>query len=269
MNKYATYYYLLFVLLITGAFASMAQNDYGVKVLGLVAVAFSLLFLIQLVSSFTKKDESKDMSGVIELFSLFLLSAILALRVFYIRFPFVEFFFGGAGLLLVLIYVRKLMRTYRLDRHTSKMMAWLVLLFQASIILYIVSMITVAFIPSLSEPAGGAAFALILAFILMSLIKKEIMVGNEKVSAFSFVARFKDCSVLLIILFLLFTAYMGFTKIGVLPKMYSDEFPQAYFELVNQAETGTEKPVNGKFKHEEFKESYDRFIERNSGASKK
>jgi uncharacterized membrane protein len=269
MNKYATYYYLLFVLLIMGAFASMAQNDYGIEILGLVAVAFSFLFLIQLISSFNKRRESKDASGAIELFSLVLLSGILSLRVFYIRFPFVEIVFGIAGLLLVLVYVYKLNKSYKLNCHKSKVMTWLVLLFQMSIILYIASMITVAFLPFLSEPTGGAAFALILAFIFISLVKRKIMVGSESISAFSFVARFKDCSVLLITLFLLFTAYMGFTKIGVLPKMYSDEFPQAYFELVNQAESGKEKPVNGAFKHEEFKANYDRFVKRNSSESKK
>jgi hypothetical protein len=51
--------------------------------------------------------------------------------------------------------------------------------------------------------------------------------------------------------------------------MYSDEFPQAYFNLVNQAETGNEKSVNGKFKHDEFKAKYDRFVERNAEANKK
>jgi hypothetical protein len=48
-----------------------------------------------------------------------------------------------------------------------------------------------------------------------------------------------------------------------LPKLYSDQFPQAYFKLVNNAETGKEKPVNGKYRHEEFKAMYDQFVERN------
>jgi hypothetical protein len=56
---------------------------------------------------------------------------------------------------------------------------------------------------------------------------------------------------------------MGLTRIGVLPSMYSDEYPQAYFKLVNKAETGKEKPVNGKYRHQEFKEKYDDFLERN------
>jgi hypothetical protein len=37
----------------------------------------------------------------------------------------------------------------------------------------------------------------------------------------------------------------GFFKVGSVPKMYSDEFPQAYFELVNQAELGREGAVMG------------------------
>ena len=80
--------------------------------------------------------------------------------------------------------------------------------------------------------------------------------------------RFKDRSVVLLALFLLFTAYMGLTKIGAIPKMYSDEFPQAYFELVNKAESGQEKAVEGKYRHEAFKEMYDRFIGR-QGEGKK
>lgn len=269
MKKYNPIYYLLFVLLIMGAFASMAQNDYGIKILGLIALAFSLLFTIQLISVVRKKAAKQEASVVFELFSLILLSLILCMRVFYIRFPFVELVFGGAGLLLVLVYIRKSLRSFRLNQPKSSPLAWLVLLFHSSIVLYVLSMITVAFIPSLSEPAGGIAFALLLAFVSMSLWNKEIMFGSEKITGFAFVARVKDRSIVLITLFLLFTAYMGLTKIRVLPKMYSDEFPQTYFQLVNRAETQGEKPVDGKYKHEEFKAMYDRFVERNIAADKK
>jgi hypothetical protein len=51
--------------------------------------------------------------------------------------------------------------------------------------------------------------------------------------------------------------------------MYTDEYPQAYFELVKQAEAGTEGSVEGKFNHEEFKEMYDRFVSRNSVSDQK
>jgi uncharacterized membrane protein len=139
MNKYNPIYYLLIVLLIMGGFASMAQNDYGMKILGLVALAFSILFGVQLISLFMKK-ESRDNSDAVELVCLMVLSAILAMRVFYLRFPLVEIVFGVAGLLMVLLYARKLFRTYRENQPKNKLMAWLIVLFHASIILYVVSM---------------------------------------------------------------------------------------------------------------------------------
>ena len=81
MKKYNTYYYLLFVLLIMGAFASMAQNSYGLKVMGGVAFAFSFLFLTQLVFIIKEKGKS-NLTGIAELTGLVFISLILGLRVF-------------------------------------------------------------------------------------------------------------------------------------------------------------------------------------------
>jgi hypothetical protein len=57
-----------------------------------------------------------------------------------------------------------------------------------------------------------------------------------------------------------FFLYVGFNRIGVLLDIYSDEFPRAYFELVDKATSKKEKPVDGKYKHEEFMERYQRFL---------
>ncbi|MDH4058366.1 MAG: hypothetical protein OEU76_06355, partial [Cyclobacteriaceae bacterium] len=106
-------------------------------------------------------------------------------------------------------------------------------------------------------------------FVGLSLASKQFMIDGEKISSIRFVSRFRDRSVLLITLFLIFTAYMGLTKIEILPKMYSDEFPQVYFKMVNDAEMGKEEPIDGKYKHERFKEKYDEFVSRQSGSDKK
>ncbi len=267
MKQLNTIYYLLFVLLIMGAFASMAQNDYGITILGLVSVSFSALFSIQLISFLGKKES--DWSHAIELISLAVLAGIMALRIFYIHFSFVEIVFGIAGMLLILVYVRKLVQAYSSINPKSKRLAWLIVAFYGSIILYFLSMVAVPFFPSVSEPSGGMAFGLLILFVAGGIAAKEVLYEGEKVSAFHFVSRFKGPGAILITLFLLFTLYMGLTKISLLPKMHSDEFPQSYFELVNQAETGKEKPMNGKYKHEEFKVMYDQFVERNISAAKK
>jgi capsular polysaccharide biosynthesis protein len=97
--------------------------------------------------------------------------------------------------------------------------------------------------------------------MLASLINRNFLIQGENISAFKFVSRLKDNSILIIALFLLFTLYRGFTITKILPKVYSDEFPQTYFEMVNKAESGKETSVNGKYKYQEFKEKYDQFIE--------
>lgn len=261
MSRYNPYYYLLFVLLIFGAFASMAQNDYGIQILGFVALAFGVIFFLQLIFAIRKKHI--DAVTVTELGSLVVMSVILFMRVFYIRFPFVEVLFGIAGFVLIASYLIKLAIAWNALKSKSKDMGILVVLFMGSIISYAISMTIVPFVSTLAEPAGGVGFGLLLLFLMVALLKGEMLIEGERLSAFAYVARLKDRSIVLVTLFLLFTAYMGLTKINVIPKMYSDEFPQAYFELVKQAETGKEKPVNGKFKHEEFKEMYDQFVSRN------
>ncbi|MBX2945502.1 MAG: hypothetical protein KF725_06690 [Cyclobacteriaceae bacterium] len=268
MSRYNPYYYLLFVLLIFGAFASMAQNDYGIKILGGAAFVFGLLFLIQLMGELRSKHKTEVVT-VAELLGLTVIAVILSMRVFYIRFPLVEAVFGLAGLILLAAYSLRLFRTWQNLQSKNRALAILLVMFHGSILCYVASMTFVPFIPALAEPLGGAGLLLLLLFLVMGWLKREMLVEGEKLSAFTFVSRVRDRSIVLIALFLLFTAYMGLTKIDFIPKMYSDEFPQKYFELVNQAESGEEKPVDGKYKHEEFKEMYDKFIERHVSSDKK
>ncbi len=264
MKKYVTIYYLLCVVLILGAFAAMAQNSYGLILLGVVAAAFAMVFLTQLVTYLDKNREYPDYLILLEHISLILISTILSLRIFYIRFMFVEEIFILSGLMLALVFSVRLVRNYNTIVLNNKIMAWSVVLFHASIILYVVSMALAPLYPPLSEPAGILAFLLLIVFTISGFVNKEILLEGENQTVFSYVNRFRDHSIVLIAVFLIFTGYMGLTKFGVVPKMYTDEYPQAYFELVKQAEAGEEKIVNGKYKHEEFKEMYDHFVSRNS-----
>lgn len=262
MKKYNAIYYLLFILLIMGAFASMAQNNYGIKIMGGVALAFALVFLAELITVLRQK-EKKDAYTIIEPACLFLLSIIFALRVFYIRFPYVEMLFAAAAVLLAIIYLRKMIHSFRRLKPKNNLLAMLVLAFHLSIILFLVSLAVVPFLPKISDTAGAGAFVLLLLFLVIGLFKRDLLVDGENVSAFKMVTHFKDHSIVIASLFLLFSLYVGFTRIGVLPGIYSDEFPQAYFELVNKAASKEEKPIDGKYKHEEFMKRYKQFIEHN------
>lgn len=259
MKKYNTYYYLLFVLLVMGAFVSMAQNSYGFRIIGIVSFSFGILFLTQLVYVIKKKGNS-DYLGIAELAGLSILSFVLGLRVYFIHFNFVEVLFVIAGIILILVYGYKMMGAYKKFIQENRILAWLVVGFYLSIVLFILSMIAVPFISWIGQPIGAIAFVLMLFFLGISYYKRGMFLKGENVTSFEVITKAKDRSPVLATLFILFSLYTGLSMIGILPGMYSDEFPQAYFDLVKKAETGLEKPVDGKYRHEEFKKQYDLFL---------
>jgi hypothetical protein len=267
MNRYNPYYYLLFILVIFGAFASMAQNDYGIKILGGAAFAFAIIFMFQLAYEWRKK-KTKDWVMVSELTGVVLISMILGMRVFYLRFPFVEVLFGAAGLMVIASYAIRIKRSWTSLHTKNNTMAVLVVLFLCSITCYFASMTLVAFIPGVAEPLGTIGFILLILFVVGGLWKNQLLVQDERLTAFAYVSKVRDRSIVLAALFVLFTAYIGLTNIGFIPKMYSNEFPQRYFELVQQAETGKEKPIDGRYRHEIFKEKFDQFVKRQVNSSK-
>lgn len=266
INRFIIYYYLLFMLLIFGAFASMAQNHYGIQILGVVALAFGLIFLIQFV--LVARTQKPDLVTLAELGSLVILSSILFMRVFYLRFPLVEVVFGTAGVALICCYLIKLTALWKALKPHSKRLASLIAIFLASIIAYTVSLAIVPFVASVAEPAGIVGFVLLISFTVLAFRQGNMLVDGEKVSAFRYLPRLQDRSIVLATLFLLFTAYAGLTRVGAIPKMYLDQYPQAYYEMVNRPETSDKKTADGKAKHEAFKDEYDRFVERNVSSSK-
>ena len=74
-------------------------------------------------------------------------------------------------------------------------------------------------------------------------MKKNDLVDGQRVTAFQMVTGYRDHSIILISIFLLFALYTGFNRMGVLPGIYSDEYPKAYFRLVDDASSGKEKPL--------------------------
>jgi hypothetical protein len=262
MKKYNPVYYLLFILLIMGAFASMAQNNYGLKIMGGVAFVFGLVFIIQFISALRKKDK-KEVYSLIEIICFFLLSVIFGFRIFYIHFPYIELLFGIAAVLLMLIYFRKMIIRFRHFQPKNSLLAMLVLVFHLSIILFLFSLAMVPFVPQIAKVTGVVALILLLSFIIAGIFKKDFLVGGENVPAFKMVKQFKDHSVIIISLFLLFSLYVGFNRVGLVPGIYSDEFPGAYYELVEKATSRKEKPVEGKYKYDEFMKQYDQFLKHN------
>ena len=263
MKKYNAVFYFLFILLVMGAFASMAQNSYGIKIMIGVAFAFALVFLVQFISALLNRDK-KDPYSLVEPACFFSLSFVFSLRAMNLRFPFIELLFAIAGILLILIFIKKTISRYNIFKSKNNYLSILLIAFHLSIILFLFSMILIPFAQKTAELIGIIAFVLLLIFILAGLLKKNVLVDGVKVSPFSMVINFNDHSVVIGTICLLFSFFIGLNKFGVLPGIYSDEYPQAYFDLVNKAASGKEKPVDGKYQYELFKDNYDQFLKDNN-----
>lgn len=262
MKSYNTVYYLLTVLLIMGGFASMAQNSYGLPIISAVCMAFGLIFFIQFIQSL-RANEPNRTEQAIEFFVLFLLAFIFTLRTLQIYFSFIEWIFVAAAVVLALNYLTRLRHWFRLINLKNKTLARLILIAYLSIVLFCIAMVEITIKPRIARWTGGLALILVFIFLMTSLLRGQFLIEGENRSAFSIIAGFKDRLYLLLSLFIIFSLYLGLSAPGILPKLYSNKFPQAYFELVNNAESGKEKPVNGEFKYQEFKKSYDQFVDRN------
>ncbi len=262
MKKLNVIFLFLFILLIMGAFASMAQNSYGLKVLGGVAFAFGLLFFAEFVTALRRK-ENEGLFEIIEPLCLFILAFVFGLRVFYIYFNYVEILFGAAALILAVVYLRKMMSRFRDFRAKNKPLSLFIIIFHLSIVLFLISLALAAFLPTIAEAIGIGSFALLLIFIIAGFLRKNLLVDGSPVSAFQMVRQYGGHSVIIITLIVMFSFYVGFNKLGILPGIYSDEYPRAYFELVDKAATGKEKAVDGKFLHEEFMKKYKEFVKKN------
>ena len=261
MKSYNTLYYLLTVLLIMGAFASMAQNSYGMQIISVVCIAFGLIFLIQYIRQLTNKEGVAG-SGI-ELLSLFILALIFTFRSFQIYFPYVEWLFGIAGITIAIVYLKKAIGHFRYYLPKNVTLAWLIGVSYISISFFSLAMVLFVFNPQFARLLGILSLLLIAGFFAGAIFYNGSSVNGEKSSVFKVIAGFRDRLFLLLTLFVLFSLYIGLTGSGVLPKLYSDNFPQAYYKLVDEAETGKEKPVDGKYKYEKFKTAYDQFLERN------
>jgi hypothetical protein len=260
MKTYNTVYFLLFVLLIMGAFASMAQNSYGLKLLGVVGICFALLFLYQLARYLTRPGK-KDMLLQVELLSLVVLSTVFSLGFFNIHSQVTDILFFAAGLALIAVYSSKMVTSYSLLRKSDSLMALLIAMYYLSIIAFIVFILTSSLSPWVSAVAGIAGFIMLIVFLGIALVKGEFLVEGNKLNVFQWIIGVKDSSGLVISLFSAVALYFALNTAGILPPLYVDDLPQVYYKMVKTGDDGLDNA--GTTRHDEFRKEYNRFISRN------
>jgi hypothetical protein len=262
MNRYLTIFFLLFMLLVMGAFASMAQNNYGFAMLGWVALGFALVFLYQLVKKLTGK-KAYARSSVLELIGLIILTTLFSLDNFHLRIPYSQYIASAAAILLVLVYagnLRDVLQRTVTDGKSNK--TW-VLAYYTGVILFLLSFAAAPFLPQLGIFTGIGAFILLLVFIFGSFLLPGLRKGWEHNHALHIINGFRDRSFILACIFFLMALYGSAVRIGWLPPLYSDAYPKVFFDMGSRLEPGAGDASRPKVSQVEFKQKYERFVERN------
>lgn len=256
MNRSITILFLLFMLLIMGAFASMAQNNYGFTLIGTVAICYALFFLFQLIRKLGRQGKSSKQS-VLELACLFVLATSTALNIFHLRVPFLSYVSLAAALLLVLVYAGALKKAIG----AGKANAWIIL-YYLGIMIFLLSFSLGQFFPWLSAYADLLAFACLLLFVLGVLVLPMISKGWSQYHLIDVIGGFRDRSFLVASLFFVMALYGFAVRAGALPPLYADDYPKVFFEMTGSGDAPRDGNRNSA-SPAEFKASYERFVSRN------
>jgi len=260
MNRYVTIFFLLFMLLIMGAFASMAQNNYGFAMIGWVSLGFCLVFSFQLARKLSAK-RAYSLLSVAELAGLIVLTLLFSLNNFHIRIPFSDILASAAALMLVLVYGANLQKAVRTAEAEGRSRFWIVI-YYAGIILFLLSFAINTFLPQWTRIASGVAFLLLIAFILGAFLVPGFMKGWADNNALKIINTFRDRSFILASLFFLMSLYGTAVGMGWLPPLYSDDYPKVFFEMNGRQEPGS-RVSKKEVSQNDFKVKYERFVDRN------
>ncbi len=265
MKKYNPIYYLLFVLIITGAFSSMALNTYGMKLIGFSCLGFALTFFHELVFGIKKREDldswnRKTLSY--ELILLTVLSILFFMRSLLISFPFAEEIFILTVLLLIGNYVYIARQSVKELWNIYRIPAFGLMFYYASLILF-----SITFIVGILFPDGGVVmavlgFLLLGVFVLVGLFYKGMIINGEDYTLFTFTQNLKNKTTIAFVAIIMIFSFYTFRDADLIPGMYSGDTPTGYLRLIQEAEAGPDNQENKVERYIEFKDHYEQFIEK-------
>ena len=256
---------LLLGLVLLGLFATMAHNTYGLTLMGISCFGLALLYFVQLSWNVIEDFSSikkKDTIGLSELLLLSLLLLLFGFRVFYINIPYSDLIFMTLCGLLIVIYFLITTRIIKITKNGNPALARTAAFFYSSILIFLLSLGTRIINQSLSAIIGAIGLMVSVPFLISLLRRTQYDYSARTITIFQFIIASKNKAGMLFLFFTLSAFYMGLSNFRIIPSIENSDKPGTYIELINKAETGQEKPINGKYEHEIYKEYMDKFIER-------
>jgi hypothetical protein len=256
MKKYSTVYFLLLALLLLGAFASMAQYSYGMKICGLASLGFTVAFLVELWS--IQSGEKKRIRHSLELASLTLLSLIFTLRNFSVEWSYFNVLQTIAFTVLIFLLGYAAFAQIRALKTVREATA--IGMYYTSIVLFLFSALVGIIFPQFPQYIILAALASLALFLVLAAIVGPVSSDRDAISTWGYLRhQLKDKSALILIACILVIGFGALHASGVLPRLYYGTYPQGYQNLIESGVTSSDQNKSG-----EFKKRYEVFLERNS-----
>lgn len=265
MKRYYTLYYLLFMIMITGAFASMAQNNYGLKLIGLTCLGFSCLFFFEALFDRKRKTALSSTNKIlltVELLVLSGLALLLFFRSYFIDFNEATFLFSILLILLTSIYVIYLIQSVSRWWSESKSLSTGLVLYFLVLILFLITSILVIGVHNNNAFIGIAGAICLMTFVLWVILTKKIIVEGERITIISHIWKMQNKSFIVLIALLAVGLYFVLNRSNFIPPLYTNEKPAGYLKLIKEAEDGTEDAEEEEHTYQLFDERYQAFIKK-------
>ncbi len=255
--SYPVMYLLLFLVMITGTLASMALNDYGMKLMGVGCIGFAFAFLHELIVH--RPDKPIRM---IELVILIIVCFLLACRNLYLEIPGGQTISTALFALLGLLYfyygIRAVLKFWNLNRKAAIGL----LGYYGALVSFLVGFLSglVSISPDYGTVAG-------IIFISISAIthftSRPLYVEDDNTTVLKLITATKNKSTVVLLALLVTGFFYTSIHFHILPPLYAGDMPVGYIRLVQQAESGQDPmAAKGKPRHREFREAYEQFLER-------
>ena len=262
--------FFLFVSLIIGVFASVAQNDYGMQIIGYACFGFALLCFYQAIyiTGIPASQHSLSVRRV-ENATLGLIFLLFGFRAFFIWLPQGETIFLLATAVLTICYIYYLSVLWKMYKESRSLKLGVTSLYLA-ICLFLASLTIAQHSTSISFVFGVSAFVIALGFFTyFGIFRPQTIFNLETVKVIPELFSFKTNARLLVIMLLGISIFMGLNQAKLIPSLYAGNQPSKYLELITLAESGVDQRVDGKYQHERYIDAYNHFIQNRKEDSSK
>jgi hypothetical protein len=258
LKKDTIIYFALLLLVVMGAFASMALNAYGVWLMSYASLAFCLVFLFELISMKNQVESADRPIIAIELGILAAMCLMFFLKGQMIDFPLSPYSSQVLISLLLAVNIFNLRAAWRELIQSPLRIRIGVTLYYFSLFSLMAAMYFFAFsaVAGLGLTLGG--LAVLVYFFLTSGRKSAAIINGVRISAVSVVSQLRGKSSLTIIVLVLLAGYSSLNVLNVLPPLYYGAMPNAYAKVVQRATKANGNGVQADAKA--FEEAYKKFV---------